>query len=89
MKVIIEDRQFIDDLERLQYEVFARKNIISYLLESNKVSECFEQYHKEYLEFFKLYEKKKQEVEKLYVKPVCPMAESWNLDFMSGELTID
>ena len=28
MKIIIEDRAFIDDLERLQFEVQARQNII-------------------------------------------------------------
>lgn len=89
MKIIIEDRVFIEDLERLQYEVQARKNIIGYIFESNIKSEAFDQYHAEYLEFFKQYEKKKLDIEKLYVKPICPIAKSWNLDFVSGELTID
>jgi hypothetical protein len=89
MKIIIEDREFIKDLERLQYEVQARKNIIGYMLESNIKNECFEQYHAEYLDFFTKYEKKKHEVEIFYVKPAKSNAKNWNLDFNSGELTID
>lgn len=89
MKIIIEDRAFIEDLERLQYEVQARKNIIGYMLESNIRNECFNQYHAEYLDFFKKYEQKKADIDILYVKPAKANAKSWNLDFKSGELTID
>ena len=89
MKIIIEDRNFIDDLERLQFEVQARQNIIGYMLNNNIKSETFDQYHTEYINLFRQYEKKKLEVEMLYVKPTCPTAKNWNLDFASGELTID
>ena len=89
MKIIIEDRAFIDDLERLQFEVQARQNIIGYMFDNNIKSEVFDQYHAEYLDFFKQYEKKKSEVEMLYVKPAFPEAKNWNLDFATGELTID
>lgn len=89
MKLIIEDRAFIDDLERLQFEVQARQNIIGYMFGNNITSKTFDQYHAEYLEFFKQYEKKKLDVEMLYIKPVCPTAKSWNLDLTTGELTID
>ena len=33
-KIIIEDRNFINELERLQYEVQSRKFIISHILTS-------------------------------------------------------
>ena len=89
MKIIIEDRNFINDLERLQFEVQARQNIIGYMFSNNIKSEVFDQYHAEYLDFFKQYEKKKSEVEMLYVKPVFPEAKQWELDFETGELTID
>lgn len=89
MKIIIEDRAFIDDLERLQFEVQARQNIIGYMFDNNIKSEVFDQYHAEYLDFFKQYEKKKLEVETLYVKPALPTATKWELNFETGELTID
>ena len=89
MKIIIEDRDFINDLERLQFEVQARQNLIGYMFNNNIKSEVFDQYHAEYLDFFKQYEKKKSEVEMLYVKPVFPEAKQWELDFETGELTID
>ena len=89
MKIIIEDKQFIKELERLQYEVQARKNIVIYMLESNIQSENFQHYHDKYIEAFTAYEKKKAEVEPLFVKPANPKAKRWNLDFTTGELTID
>ena len=89
MKIIIEDRVFIEDLERLQYEVQARKNIIGYMISSNVCNDCFNQYHAEYLDLFKRYEQKKEEVDMLYVRPAKANAKSWSLDFKSGELKID
>lgn len=90
MKVIIEDKAFINELESLQYEVQARKNIIGYMIELGQVkTETFEEYHNEYLKFFKAYELKKGEVELKYVKPNKKDAKNWTLDFGSGELTID
>lgn len=89
MKIIIEDRNFINDLERLQFEVQARRNIIGYILNNDIKSETFNQYHAEYIDLFRQYEKKKLEVETLYVKPVLPTATKWELDFETGELTID
>lgn len=90
MKVIIEDRDFINELESLQYEVQARKNIIGYMIEMGQMkTDTFNEYHDEYLKFFKAYEKKKVEVETKYVRPVKKNPKNWNLDFGSGELTID
>ena len=89
MKIIIADRNFIDDLERLQFEVQARQNIIGYILNNDIKSETFDQYHAEYIDLFRQYEKKKLEVETLYVKPALPTATKWELDFETGELTID
>lgn len=59
------------------------------MLESDIKTNSFDIYHAEYLEFFKQYEKKKQEVEILYARPANPNVRNWNLDFASGELTID
>lgn len=90
MKIIIEDRNFIDELENLQYEVQARKNIIGYMIEMGQMkTDTFQEYHNEYLKFFKAYELKKKEIELKYVKPAKKNVKSWNLDFGSGELTID
>ena len=89
MKIIIEDRNFIDYLEILQFEVQSRQNIIGYMLNNNIKSETFDQYHTEYINLFRQYEKKKLEVETLYVKPIFPAATKWELNFETGELTID
>lgn len=90
MKVIVKDTEFIRELESLQYEVQARKNIIIYILESNSVnSNIFDNYHKEYVNYFKAYEKKKQDLEQKFVYPNCAKAKNWSLDFATGELTID
>jgi hypothetical protein len=89
-KIIIEDRQFIEELERLQNDVHSRKFIITHILTSDIEinSDNFNMYQEEYSKYYNLYEKKKSEVEKLYVKPNYPKAKSWNLDFNSGELEI-
>ena len=88
MIIIVEDRDFINDLEHLQYEVESRKAMIKYALEANLDTESFQTYQDKYLNYFKAYEQKKQEVETKFVKPACPNAKNWNLNFATGELTI-
>lgn len=89
-KIIIEDRKFINELEALQNEVESRQFIITYILTSNQNinADNFNFYQNEYTKYRTLYEDKKLDVEILYVKPNCPTAKSWHLDFTSGELEI-
>ena len=89
-KIIIKDREFINELEALQNEVESRQFIITYILTSNQNINVdnFNFYQNEYTKYRALYENKKLDVEKLYVKPNYPKAKSWNLDFNSGELEI-
>ena len=90
MEIIIEDKEFINELERLQDEVQVRQSIISYMISSNKDinSDNFKNYQKEYHKYFKAYNQKKQEVEPKFIRPVISNAKSWSLDFKTGVLTI-
>ena len=88
-KFIIEDKEFINELERLQYEVEAKKNIISYILIENIDTPQFKKYHDDYVQTFIAYQRKKNEVEVRFVKNKVNNPNSWILDFGTGELIID
>jgi hypothetical protein len=88
-KFIIEDREFINELERLQYEVEAKISIIAYALSMNIDSERFIEYQNDYVNTFKKYQDKKSEVERRFVRTVVQNPNKWNLDFKSGEIVID
>ena len=89
-KVVIEDKEFITELERLQYEVQSRQSIITYMINNGMdiTTDNFKKYQNEYTEYLKKYENKKYEVEIKYVYPNYAQAKNWNLDFASGELII-
>lgn len=89
-KITVKDREFIEELERLQNEVQSRQFIITHILTSDIDinSKNFNFYQEEYSKYYNLYEKKKSDVERIYVKSNYPNAKSWNLDFISGELEI-
>ena len=84
---IIVDVALCEKIEALQYEVRARQDLITTYLDSraNISNARYEEYHKEYLNYFIQYEKAKKE---LVDKYVGPNKNSWNLDFNTRELTI-
>ena len=94
MIIKIENRNFIDELERLQNEVQSRQSIIAYMISSGVdiKSASFQEYQREYFDYFKKYDKKKEEVRLTYIAPNLTDEEAatknWTLDFASGELTI-
>lgn len=91
VKIIIKDKDFITDLERLQYEVQSRQSIIVYMINNGMdiSTDNFKTYQNEYTDYLKQYENKKYEVEVKYVYPNNKKAKNWNLDFASGELIIE
>ena len=84
MKIIIEDRDIIEAIERAQYETHNRKYLIDYMTENN-IDINFKYYERKYLNALNNYNKKKREFERKYVPSKC----NWSLDFDTGELTID
>lgn len=94
MVITIEDRDFLDELEKLHYEVGTRKDIISIMINAGMdlTSETFEKYHNDLIHFQKLYDAKKTELTKIYIFPLkdegCEYGD-WELDFNSGELLIN
>lgn len=84
MKIII-DEELCTKIEILQYEVNSRKEIIMMYLNTNTPKTAsFEEYQKEYTNYFKEYNKAKQEMLNIYK---VPAKTNWNLDFATRELT--
>lgn len=92
-------QETINYLQRLNYEVQTREEIITKLLEMHKddnddslfVSKPFLKYSEELSRVKAEYELAKIEVEKLYVPKVLygQHQYSWNIDFVTNEMTID
>ena len=93
MKVIkVADESVVEYVEGLTYEVDSRKSIIAFMLEHNmdRSTEAFQQYHKEYREYFAELNIAKAQIERDYVLPASNGKKVfWSLDFMTGELTIE
>lgn len=89
-KVTVTDRGLIDYVESMQYEVESHKELITYAMSKEGLSDskAFKQYMDDYKDFFIKYNMAKNKVEETYVRTVCPNPVSWNLDFRTGELTI-
>ena len=89
--IVIEDRDFINELEKLQYEVESRKFILAYMINSdmNIKSNGFKEYQEDFYKIFKNYQIKKQEVEQKFIRPKINNPKFWNLNFQSGELEIE
>lgn len=77
-------------LEKLHYEINARKSLLAYIMTTMpKDNSYFTQYHEEYLELYKQYEKLKSSISQKYVIPVfMDKAISWELNFDTCELII-
>jgi hypothetical protein len=90
MKIKIEDKDFIEDLERLQNEVQSRQSIISYMISNDMdiATKNFQIYQQDYMNYLNKYNQKKEEVEKRFIIPKNIKAKSWSLDFATGELIV-
>lgn len=90
MKKIKVEKKMVEYLEMLSFETESRKSLLGYLIERgiSLDSQEFQDYHKEYREWFVKYELAKRELEKQYVLPASEgKSIPWSLDFASGELT--
>ena len=89
--VKIENQDFINLIESLHYEVNSRKDLIAFMLNSNMRTdtEAYERYNKEYMEFYIQYTEAKNKLEEMYVFTAVENPINWNLDFTTGEVTIN
>ena len=70
------------ELEKLQYEVFVRQNILIFLIQMNSnKKDNFNKIHKEYINFYQKYEKAKRNLEYIYLKSINRNFNSWDLNF--------
>ena len=90
MKKIIIPQEEVNYLQKLNYEIEARKNLCQFLIRQNIRNKSFDDYHNEYIELFAEYELAKLELENNYIKPVIGNQTcNWNLDFQTNEVNID
>ena len=85
-------QEWADRLEALQYEVFARGDIISRMIANNfsTNTDSYDRYHKEYMEFYRQYEEAKEEFAKEYIYTETNGKKvDWNLDFSTLEVTFN
>jgi hypothetical protein len=52
-------------------------------------SSAFKKYEEEYRDVYMKYQKKKKELEILYIRPKFSNPNKWNLDFQTGELIVE
>lgn len=89
-KIITIPRELNYYLQRLAYETEARSNLCAFLMRQNIKNEAFDDYHKEYIEFYTKYELAKKQMEEECIKPVIDGNNyNWNLDFQTSQVTID
>ena len=81
------------NLERLQHDVNARINLLSFLINSNNItSDSFRLYEQEYLALYTEYEHAKSQFETSVVRPLAKEDNieifTWSLDFENHTVTI-
>ena len=89
--VKIEDQEFVNLIEALHYEVNSRRDLLSYMLNSDMRTDtaAYEKYNREYMEFFVKYTQAKNKLEEIYVRTAVEKPLNWNLDFETGEVTVE
>lgn len=89
--VKVENQELINLIESLHYEVNSRKDLIAFMLNSNMRTDttAYERYNKEYMEFYIQYNEAKNKLEQMYVRTAVENPKDWNLDFETGEITIN
>ena len=87
----IENEEFVNLIEALHYEVNSRRDLIAYMLNSDMRTdtEAYEKYNKEYREFYIQYNEAKNKLEEIYVRTTVENPINWNLNFSTGEITIN
>lgn len=87
-KTIIIDDSYVQKIERLQYEVESRKDVISQVLAGSitVVGELFDRYQKEYMDFYIQYQRAKNEMLRAYS---INTSNPWKLDFSTHELEME
>jgi len=77
-------------LERLSYEIEARKTVIAEMLAQNMDTgtEAFTKYQGDLCRFKAQFDTAKKEFQSAYVDTI-PGAQRWNLDYASGVLTVE
>lgn len=90
----INNDELYTKLERLQYEIDGRKEIMGYLISNNNMStDAFKQYEAEYQQRFIEYQKAKQQFEDEIVRPemadINALTFSWHLDFVTKTVTVN
>lgn len=90
MMILKIDEDTVLKIERAQYEVESRKDVIAQILSGNLKmnTEAFKKYHDDYQNHYAIYNQAKREMMNKYLKNTEYEGKSWNLDFESKELTI-
>lgn len=88
VKKIIIDKETVENIEALQYEVESRKDVIAQILTSGAkiAGDTFREYQEEYRAQFIRYNRAKQQM-----LDACGIGagKAWSLDFASRELTVE
>lgn len=85
--VIKVDEDIRNEIQKYQYEVESRKELISFMVSTNiENNEAMTRYENEYLYYFKLYNEAKAKMINKYLNNI--EYKSWNLDFLTCELKV-
>lgn len=78
-------------LEALSFDIEARRNIITYMLENgyDVSSKSFKDYQKEYTECVAKYEIAKREIQKLVIEKAKTKKVNWRLDYETREISYE
>lgn len=79
-------------IQVLQYEVDARKELLSHMIGAgvDTTSEAFNAYNKNYEDSFKEYNKAKSDMQAKYIEPeITGKLLNWNLNFYTAEVTCE
>lgn len=90
-KKIIISEEISNNLERLQYEVESRKQILAYIINKDVdfLNQFFNKYYDEYIYFFIEYNLMKNDFEKKYLKNIIDKNFiKWSLDFNTREVVV-
>ena len=85
--IIKVDEEIRNEIQKYQYEVESRKELISFMVSTNiENNEAMARYENEYLHYFKLYNEAKAKMLNKYLNNID--YKSWNLDFLTCELKV-
>ena len=89
-KIIKIPEDMVNYLQRLVYEADARSNLCAFMMRQGIKNEAFDDYHREYIEFYTKCELAKKQMENDYIKPTIESDNfTWTLDFKTGQVSVD